>query len=174
MTGDDAGQQAITYYEVQWDTGDGSWVLLVLQSAGSYTYSHTQVAGITAGGAYQFKYRAANQHGVGEFSSIATIYASAAPDQLASATTANSGATVVVTWPVTTSDRGATVTAYRVKFKGTDNLYHELAACSPADGGSTADQAAFTNRQCDLGMALFTASPLSLAIDAPIIAAVEA
>lgn len=174
MTGDDAGQQAITYYEVHWDTGGGSWVLLVLQSSGSFTFSHTQSAGVTAGGAYQFKYRAANQHGVGEYSAVATIYASAVPDQLASATTANSGASVIVTWPLTASDRGATVTAYRVKFKGTDGVYREQAGCSPTDGGGTDDQAAFTNRQCTLDMTLFTTSPLSLAIDAPIIAAVEA
>lgn len=149
-------------------------MLLVLQSSGSFTFSHTQSAGITAGAAYKFKYRAANQHGVGEYSAVATIYASTVPDQLASATTVNSGADVVVTWPLTPSDRGATVTAYRVKFKGTDSLYHELASCSPTDGGGTADQAAFTNRQCTLAMTLFTSSPLSLAIDAPIIAAVEA
>lgn len=54
LTGDDAGGEPITSYEVWWDTGSGgsSWTLLVFQPAGSFTYSYTWSAGITSGASY--------------------------------------------------------------------------------------------------------------------------
>lgn len=54
LTGDDAGQETITSYEVRWDTGDGgsTWTLLTFQMTGSFTYSYTWSAGITSGEAY--------------------------------------------------------------------------------------------------------------------------
>jgi titin len=171
LTGDDAGQEDITSYTVMWDSGDGgsSWTLLTFQLAGSFTYTHTRSAGVTSGGSYQFKYRAGNQQGVGEYSDISTIIASTVPDTLGSATTLNSGSDVVVSWPATSSERGATVTAYRVKFLESDGVtYTESSAC---DGASATPK---TNRECTVAMTVFTSSPYSLAIDAPIVAVVEA
>jgi hypothetical protein len=54
LTGDDAGQETITSYEVWWDTGAGgsSWTLLTFQPSGSFTYTYTWSAGITSGEAY--------------------------------------------------------------------------------------------------------------------------
>ena len=108
-------------------------------------------------------------HGVGEWSEVSTITASTVPEQLDPATTAHSGSSVVVSWPATPSDRGAAVSAYRVKFLESDGVtYTESSAC---DGASATP---FTSRSCTVAMTVFTSSPYNLAIDSPIVAAVEA
>jgi len=174
LTGDDAGQETITAYEVWWDAGAGAggWALRVYEptpAAPAFTYTYTWSDGITSGEAYQLKYRAANQHGVGEWSAVSTIIASTVPEQLGSASTAHSGSSVLVTWPATPSARGAAVTAYRVKFLESDGLtYTEAAACNGASATP------FTNRECTVAMTVFTSSPYNLAIDSPIVAVVEA
>jgi hypothetical protein len=172
LTGDDAGQEAITMYEVQWDDGTGgdSWVPLVIEVTGAFTYTFTADSShnIGSGVVYQLQYRATNLHGTGEWSAIASITASTVPAQLAAATTANSGTDVVVTWPATSSERGAAVAEYRVKFKRSDGVLAEVSECD----GSTA--ASLADRTCTVPMTVFTTGPFSLAIDALIVATVEA
>lgn len=100
---------------------------------------------------------------------MSTIIASTVPEQLGSATTAHSGSSVIVSWPATSSARGAAVTAYRVKFRQSDGVtYSESAACNGASATP------FTTRSCTVAMSVFTSSPYNLAIDSPIVAVVEA
>jgi len=168
LAGDDTGGEPITVYQVWWDLGLSTWLPLIIESS-SFTYTFAQTAGITAGQGYQVRYRASNKHGTGVYSDIATIYASTVPDQLAAATTANSGTEVIATWGATPSDRGATVTAYRIKWKKQDGSYAALAAC---DG---TDATVFSNRQCSVAMSSLTDSAtFNLALGANIYAAVEA
>lgn len=174
LTGDAAGQDAVTLYEVYWDAGTTdagtgvAWALLIAESTGSFTFTRTITSGITAGRAYKFYYRASNQHGTGASSAVSTITASAVPAQLGAPTTAHSGTDVVTTWPATTSDRGAAVTAYRVKFKRNDGVFAELASCNGAAGPVV------TGRTCTVPMSTFTASPFDLPVGASIVATVEA
>jgi titin len=168
LSGDDTGGEPITVYSVWWDGGVGSWVPFIIQS-GTFTYSHTQTSGVTAGQPYYFKYRASNKHGTGVFSDVATIIASTVPEQLSPATTVNSGVSVIARWSLSPSDRGATVTAYRVKWKKADGTYEELAAC---DGS---DATVFANRECTVAMASLTdASTFAVPLGADIFVAVEA
>jgi hypothetical protein len=157
-------------YEVQWDAGTGgaSWATLVIQATGSFTYTHTAASGVDSGAEYQLRYRATNLHGTGDWSAISYITASTVPVRLAAATTANSGADVVVTWPATSSERGAAVTAYRVKFKRSDGVLAAVSACDGSTAASVAD------RKCTVAMTVFTTSPFSLAIGDLIVATVEA
>jgi hypothetical protein len=75
----------------------------------------------------------------------------------------------VVSWPATTSERGASVTAYRVKFLQSDgSTYTEAPECNGASATP------FSARECTVAMTVFTSSPYSLAIDTPIVAIVEA
>lgn len=90
------------------------------------------------------------------------------PDQLAAATTTNSGANVVTTWPATTSDRGAGVTEYRIKFQKKDGTLVEIAQCQGTDN------LVVTNRECTVAMTIFTDSPFNLVVDDLIVATVEA
>jgi hypothetical protein len=118
LTGDYTGQDTILFYEVQWDAGTNgaNWALTIMESQGSFTFTHTRQAGVSPGGSYQFKYRASNQHGNGVYSPIATIIASASPLPTPAATTTNNGLNVDVTWPEVQSIRGAAVTEYRILF----------------------------------------------------------
>jgi len=169
LTGDDAGQEPITLYAVYWDAGGTTWPLLVLQSAGSFTFSFTQSAGVEPGGAYRFRYRATNQHGTGDWSPIATVYATATPLAPAAASTANNGLDVDVTWPAVTSDRGAVVSAYSVKFRQADGTY---TAIVPACDGSLSGIVAV--RACSVPVATLTNAPFSLQVGDLIAVQVEA
>lgn len=95
--------------------------------------------------------------------------AAAAPVALAAATTANNGVNVDISWPATTSDRGAAVSAYRIKLKQTDGTMTEIAAsCDGTQSGVV------TSRACSVPMATLTSSPFSLAIGSLVVAQVEA
>ena len=171
VTGDAAGQDPVTLYEVYWDAGSSgsSWPLLVLQSSGHFTFTFTQASGVSPGAAYQFRYRASNQHGTGDWSPTATLYASAPPLALAAATTSNEGTDVRVTWPATPSDRGSAVTAYSVTFKRADGTYSPIV---PGCDGTLS--AVASSRSCAVPMATLTAAPFSLAIGSTVVARVSA
>jgi hypothetical protein len=156
-----AGQDPITLYEVYWDAGSGgtSWPLLVLQSAGRFTFTFTQASGVTPGVAYLFRYRASNQHGTGDWSPTATIYASAPPLAPGAATTSNDGTDVRVTWPASPSDRGSAVTSYTISFAHADGTYSPIV---PGCDGTLS--AVVTSRSCAVPMAALTSAPYSLAI----------
>lgn len=82
LTGDDAGDDTPTMYEVYWTptSGGSTWALLVLENAATgFTYTYTKATGIVSGLPYEFKYKVTNQHGVGLDSAIETIYAYATP-----------------------------------------------------------------------------------------------
>lgn len=90
------------------------------------------------------------------------------PDQLAAATTTNDGANLVTSWPATTSDRGAGVTEYRIKFQKDDGTFVEISECPGTDS------TVVYNRECTVAMTIFTSSPFDLDIDDLIAATVEA
>ena len=111
LTGDNTGQEDITGYDVEWDSGsnEATWYYLTSELT-TFTYTYTQTSDISAGVAYHIRYRAINLHGVGDWSDSGTIYATAKPDQLSPVLTTNSDVDVVTTWSPTPSDRGAVVT----------------------------------------------------------------
>ena len=131
LSGDDAGQDAITEYRVFWDNGSSgtNWLLLVSETEGSFTYSYTHGQGITRGDSYQFKYMAANEHGEGPFSLTSTIEASKRPDALSALVVTTQGTDVIVAWSPTPDDHGAEVTDYTVTFRQQDNVFSAVAQC---------------------------------------------
>jgi len=141
---------------------------VLLTESGSFTYTFTQTAGISAGSNYRYKYRAKNAHGWGSFSPIVTIMAAAVPDQLAAVTTSLSGTGVQFTWAVTPNDHGSPVTEYRVKFKQFDSSY----VLNPTDCDASTNPV-FTDLKCTVPMATFT-STYGLSVGDLIIASVEA
>ena len=169
---DYTGGATPTLYEVYWDAGvggDSSWGLLVAEYAATgLTYTFEQSVGISSGQPYRFYYVVSNVHGTGIESDVAAITASARPARLGAATTRHSGANVIVTWPATSTDRGAAVTGYRVKFSRPVGSPAALAACTgsittSASGGS-----------CSVPMSSLTSSPMSLGLGVAIVALVEA
>ena len=173
LTGDYSGQDTITGYQVAWDGGSAGlattdvWPFLKAESAGSFTYVHTQTTSITPGQTYRVRYRASNQPGMGDWSPILSITASAAPLAPAPMVTVNNGLNVGVSWSAPTSDRGAAITSYEVRFKRSDGTYSSIL---PACDGSTL----VATRACTVPMSTLTASPYSLAVGNLIVASVRA
>lgn len=62
---------------------------------------------------YNFKYRAINIFGIGEFSDVSTVKAATTPDRILPATTKIVISDVVITWPLPNS-RGSAITEYAV------------------------------------------------------------
>ena len=74
------GGSAITSYNLQWDSGTSgaTWTDLIGNSVPSTATTFT-VSSVTAGQAYQFRVRAKNMWGWGDFSSITTVNAAGIP-----------------------------------------------------------------------------------------------
>lgn len=168
LTGDNTGNEPITFYEVQWDMGLGTWALFKFENAASPTYQHTQTSGVTSGTDYQFRYRASNVHGTGDYSPVSTIKAATVPAQLGAATTSTDGTTVTISWPATTNERGASVTEYRIKIKQSDGSFSESSSCS-----GTAPLI-ISSRSCTIAESELKASPYSLSTGNLVVAVVEA
>lgn len=71
----DKGGSTILSYHLQWDQGTGSWADLIGLSTESTATTYTVTSGITGGTSYQFKVRAKNLYGFGDYSAVATIVA---------------------------------------------------------------------------------------------------
>jgi hypothetical protein len=74
------GGTAITSYELSWDAGTGSsWAALKGYSSPDTAATHTTTA-VTAGDTYQFKLRAENALGWGDYGPTLTVIPSSVPD----------------------------------------------------------------------------------------------
>lgn len=166
----DTGGSPITSYNLQWDQGTAgeTFVDVVGQADSPYlSTSYLVTAGITSGYLYQFKVQAFNKWGPGGFGPIATIRASTIPLVSTAPTVSVSGALVKVTWPPPNA-QGSAITAYTIKFRGTDGNYYETSFCD----GSLAT--VVSSRTCEVPMTAFRTTPYDLNFDDPILATVTA
>lgn len=81
LSGTATGGAPILSYELQWDAGtNGStWTSLTGYSTYSTATQYVVTTGIVSGTSYQFKYRALNRQGWGNFSNVGVIIAAQAP-----------------------------------------------------------------------------------------------
>jgi hypothetical protein len=94
LTGLDAGNANILYYELSWDAGldQTQWDVYTVVSSSTASIS---IRGLTSGATYAFKYRAQNAHGwSGDYSPVLTVTAMHVPGQVSSVTTSMDGALV--------------------------------------------------------------------------------
>jgi len=155
------GESTITSYGVQWDQGSETWVELVGETSDYLSTSYAVSSGIVASDYYDFKVRAKNKWGWGEYSDVLTIMAAAPPSQIQSVTTAIDDATggVTISWDLPASTNGSPITAYVIKVKDNASTYQlELSNCD----GST--QTIIDDRECTIPMSIFT-STFSLAVN---------
>jgi large repetitive protein len=101
---------------VYWNQGNTNnvWVNLIGETS-DYSATSYMATSVIEGETYQFKIRANNRWGWGEFSSVTTILAAKAPSQVASPSTAIDSSTggVSITWTAPASN-GSPITAYTV------------------------------------------------------------
>ena len=173
LTAPQNGDSAVTSYELQWDAGSSgvSWVDLAGVSSNYLLTSYVVTTGtggapIPAGTTYQFRVRAANAWGAGDYSPVATILAADVPLAPAAPTTAieATAGDVVITW-VAPDAQGSALTTYLVEIEGsTPGAWSaETTYC----GGSTAVT-------CQVPMSVFWAGPYSLGRGATIAVRVTA
>lgn len=156
----EAGYSDATSYNLYWDAGSSgaSFVSLVGESSDSTATSYTVSTGITEGNDYQFKVRAKNVHGYGDFSSVVTLVPSSVPDAPSTPTTSyDSNGDVKVTW-VAPGSNGEDISAYYIVFADeseTDYRTH-------ADCDAWADSTFVTTLTCTVPMNELTAAPYSI------------
>jgi hypothetical protein len=87
---------SILTYDLQWDAGNGGTPSVDLVGVSPYTTStsFTVTSGVTGGGSYQFRVRAKNKYGWGNFSTTVSILAATPPSTPASVTTTQSGTAI--------------------------------------------------------------------------------
>lgn len=157
------GYDTITKYQILWDNGSNGvdWAVIETQQEGAFTYSYVISTGIQAGDPYQFKFRAYNQHGQGDDSPVATIYASTRPDAPPPVTTSVQGTDIFVTWQASPDEHGSAVTAYTITLLESDSLTYSSVPvhCNPASG-----TAAFTGKQCTIPMSVVREAPYNVPI----------
>jgi hypothetical protein len=155
----ETGGSAITSYNLQWNSGDGSedFVDLVGQEYSEYTStSYLLNSGVVAGTTYKFRLRAQNKWGFGGFSDIADIEASAAPGQVAAPTTEISGTNARISW-TTPDEFGSSITTYTIEIMTTLGTYvEETAYC---DGTQASIVSAL---YCEIPITVLRASPYDL------------
>jgi hypothetical protein len=86
--------------------------------------------GLTRGTDYQFKVRAQNVYGYGEFSDVVTIRASSVPDTMIMVDSVSHMQTIVISWQVPTSDGGESVTGYDVQLLTLENQFVNDEECT--------------------------------------------
>lgn len=94
--------------------------------------------GVTKSLFYRFKIRGKNVYGSGAESAIQSIRASDVPSQMASASTARSGTSLVLTWSAP-SENGAALTAYQITLKDRsagDAYVEDTSICNGAESSA--------------------------------------
>lgn len=79
---------------------------------------------------YDFRYRAKNAHGWGEYSPISSVLLANRPDTITVVTTTHVGALVEIAWDLTPNDRYSSVIDYRIKIKRSDGILIEHSTCN--------------------------------------------
>jgi len=113
-----AGYADATSYNLYWDSGStgSSFTSLLGEVTNSLLTAFTVSTGVSVGADYQFKVRAKNVHGFGDFSTIETVTASSVPGTPVAPTTSyDANGDIKVTFSAPSSN-GETITAYLVWF----------------------------------------------------------
>jgi hypothetical protein len=152
------GGTPVTSYGLQWDAGTGAFGPELTGEASAYpSTTYTQLAGLLAGGAYRFRYRAANKYGWGPYSAAVTILAADVPAQPAAVAASITDLYVKLSWAAPAA-RSAPIVEYEVRIRQSDGatFTEEATYC---DGSRAAIVA---GRYCLVPMATLRAAPYSL------------
>jgi len=155
------GGSAITSYGVQWDQGTGVWIELIGESSDFTGVQYAITTGIVMGNNYQFKVRAKNLWGWGDYSSISQVTSYGIPSQVYSLTTSIDSATggVKIAWAEPASN-GATISAYRVEIKDSGSSW--ITETTDCDGS---DATIMSNLYCIIPMSTLTGGSFTLPVN---------
>ncbi|MDQ1686221.1 MAG: large repetitive protein, partial [Frankiaceae bacterium] len=110
------GGSAITGYDVEWTSDNGTTWSSPLSAATTSPATSTTVTGLTNGTTYKFRIAAINANGPSNFSAASNgVTPAAVPDAPMSATATRGNASVMVSWTAPSAN-GALITAYEVRY----------------------------------------------------------
>ncbi len=119
------GGSSIISYNLKWNAGSGSTFYDLVGYTSYYTgSSFTITTSLTAGTSYDFKVRARNSYGWGDYSSVATISATDKPATMSAVTVALSNTDVRISWSAPSSNSD-TITKYKILILQSDGTYSE-------------------------------------------------
>jgi hypothetical protein len=110
ISSEETGNSEILSYNLWWDANSGTTNINLYED---YT-SNTIVEGLMPGSGYQFKVRASNIYGYGEFSDVVTLIPDAVPDMMSTPTTSLAYPTVTITF-TEPFNNGNTIIGYEIK-----------------------------------------------------------
>lgn len=150
----------IVSYNLQWDKGTSGrdWHDLTGITVDSLNTGFIVTSGLLVNYAYQFRVRARNAYGFGDFSDPASIRTSDKPEIMAAVTTLiDSNVNIRIRWdkPYENSE---SIEVYKILILQSNGVYSELIPL--CDGSKTL---IITQRYCDIPVATLRASPYSLA-----------
>ncbi len=154
----------VTTYNLWWDEGSNGefWYSLIGLGEPILTQTtFTVTKNILEGEYYQFKIRAKNIWGWGEFSPVATIRASTFPNLVPSVLTSyDVSGGLKISW-AQTKNNGDPITEYKIQIfsYASSTWYEEVLNCNGAS------QTVVNNRQCVIPVAVLNTLPYSLAFD---------
>ena len=120
--------------------------------------SYGVTSGIEKGLTYQFRYRAKNAQGWGEFSEVLNLIAARRSDQIDPVVTSNEGTDVRITWTEPDYDGGSPLHGYRIKIKSTaDGQFYEY-----TDTCNGLDQTTKANMFCLIKSSVLRSAPYEL------------
>lgn len=116
----DNGGSTVLTYNLQWDQGTNgvTWYNLIGSSSDSLATTYTKTSAVSSGTSYQFRVRARNIWGYGNFSPVLTVLAADIPDTVATATTSYDSTTgdVIISW-VAPNNKGSSITSYLIEIQ---------------------------------------------------------
>jgi len=153
------GGSPILSYSLEWDSGFPGMGYTALTGAASDSLVLTNViSGLTAGSAYEFRYRVRNVYGWGDYSSVLTTIAARPPSTPAQPITSNTGTSVRISW-VEPYNGGSPITAIQIEIRSSDNtsFYSELLYCN-----GVTDTSVRARGYCVIPMSALRVAPHSL------------
>lgn len=127
------GTFSILSYEIQMlAPGSTVWESIVGGGAQLFTLLTFTQTGLITGGDYQFRARASNSFGWGEFSDVVTIRADDVPAQIAPLTTSVENIYARISWSLPSTTNGAPILEYAVYILGASGLV-QSSSCDGSD-----------------------------------------
>ena len=159
LSGEYTGGSEIVSLHLEWDQGSSGsyWQTLIGFSPFSLADSYTLGGSVVSGQTYQFRYRAANIFGWGDYSDPAYVTAASVPNTPTAVIVSQEGTQVKFAWSSDTDDNGSEIIAYSLSIATAEGTMLEFEDCDASQ------EPVLVNCFCMVDMAALTASPFDLA-----------
>jgi hypothetical protein len=165
------GGSPILSYGLEWDAGSAGAGFTALAGEASDSLQRAFVIpGLSAGAAYEFRYRVRSVHGWGGYSAVLVAIAARPPDAPAQPVTSNTGTSVRVAWTEPYSG-GSPITALLIEIRAADGVSF---AAQPLYCNGLTDTTVLAQGYCAIPTSALRAAPHNLPQGALVVARLRA